>query len=190
MATVPFTFQVLNSSGSPITGIPFASAIASPGFAALKTVPGLVNITAFPAVFEIGQGFYGFLYDAEAGGEAFAIMDAGLSLAGATRYPGLALTRDSTRIQASLGAAGVIVGGYGAGLDPVSLIRAATIAHNPAMGTWDEAMAYARASVGGLKIERPSANAIDIYSYDKTTLLFSLVYTPSLAAPINVTPSR
>ena len=189
MANIPFTFQVVNSSGVPVTGIAFAAALASPGFSVLKTVPGLANITTFPTVFELGQGYYGFLYDAEVNGEAFAIMDAGAALTGAARYPGIPLTRDSTRIQGALTAAGATVGGYSAGQDPVALMRAATITHNPVVGTWDEALAYARAQ-GGLKIERPSANAIDFYSWDKTTLLFTLVYGPNVTTPTTVTPTR
>jgi len=189
MANIPFTFQVVNGSGNPVTGLAFASALAAPGFSALKTVPGLATITTYPTVFELGQGYYGFLYDAETGGEAFAIMDAGTTLTGAARYPGVPLTRDSTRIQGALTAGGATVGGYSAGQDPVALIRAATITHNPAVGTWDEALSYARAQ-GGYKVERPSANAIDFYSWDKTTLLFTLVFTPSLTAPTTVTPSR
>lgn len=82
------------------------------------------------------------------------------------------------------------VSGYASGQDPVTLLRAATLALNPAVGTWDEAMTYMRAAAGGLKVEQTAHNTLAVYGHDQSTVLFTITYTPNIVAPTAARPDR
>lgn len=155
MSVISYDFLVVDSNGVLQTGIPFTTnGLASPGLASLATKPNSLLGISFPilptisnsAFVELGNGYYTFLFDADAQGfDCFAVIDAGPSLSNASRYIGLALNRDSSRIQ-QIGFTGGDVLAYavngGAGSNPAFSNAAVTLNLTSASGSYTNAPLY------------------------------------------------
>jgi hypothetical protein len=125
MTAITYDFQVVDSSGTGEAGIAFPNPVTVTG-----TSPGLVSLVthdaakttidpSFVTFVEYGQGYYGVVYDPDAHGEAFAIVDAGGGVSGANRYIGIPLTADSSRLQTAISTAGLLAGLSAHALDVV-----------------------------------------------------------------------
>jgi hypothetical protein len=123
MAAITYDFQVVDTSGTGEAGIAFpgTGAIAFPGLVSLVTHDAAKTTIdpSFVTFVEYGQGYYGVVYDPDAHGEAFAIVDAGGGVSGANRYIGLPLTADSSRLQTAISTAGLLAGLSAHALDVV-----------------------------------------------------------------------
>lgn len=112
MTAITFDFQIVNSSGDGVEGIAFpgTGAVASPGLVSLVSHDAAkTTLTPSWVTFvEWGKGYYGLIYDADVHGEAFAIIDAGGAVSGASRYPGVPLTADSSRVQTAIDETGAV----------------------------------------------------------------------------------
>lgn len=130
----------------------------TPTWVFLKKLSDNTDITPQPAVTEISGGQYKFTYDAEAHGEAAGQVDAGAAVPNpADRYVDVLLTRDSSRLQNALSAAG-------ARLD----LSQAVPTTNTAQSVGD-ALNAARAQ--GFGKWQLTGNVLHIYAADGTTVV-------------------
>lgn len=105
MAAIWYQFEA-RSNGALKPGL-----TPAPTFIHFKQMAaGFLSITPLPAIVEVGDGIYAFLYDAEANGEASAVVDLGAAVLNSQeRFFGYPLSVDSSRIRSGIAADGTVI---------------------------------------------------------------------------------